>query len=61
MANRPAKVTEIEIKRALKGTMAAGIPVGRIEVDTASGKVTVFPLGAAPSDGIGPDPDELLK
>lgn len=61
MANRPARVTEVEVKRTVKGAMAAGIPVGRIEVDHASGKVTIFPLGAEPDAGIGPNPDELLK
>ncbi|WP_017998079.1 hypothetical protein [Paracoccus sp. N5] len=61
MANRPATVTESEIKRSVKGAMAAGFAVGRIEVDHATGKVIIYPMGAAPAAGVGPDPDELLR
>ncbi|WP_126974663.1 hypothetical protein [Frigidibacter oleivorans] len=61
MANRPATVTETEIKRTVRGAMAAGFAVGRIEVDHARGTVTILPLGAAPAAGTGPDPDELLR
>ena len=54
MANRAATITATEIKRTLQATIAAGIPVGRIEVDHATGKVTVFPAGS--SDMVAPNP-----
>ena len=58
MANRPATIKQVDVTRSIKGALAAGFAVGRIEVDQVSGKITIFPMGA-PS-GIGPDPDELL-
>jgi hypothetical protein len=61
MANRPATVTETEIRRSVKGALNGGIAIGRIEVDHSTGKVSIFPMGAAPSAGVGPDPDELLR
>lgn len=45
MANRPASVTVTEIKRTVQGALAAGFAVGRIEVDHATGKVVLFPVG----------------
>lgn len=54
MANRPDSVTVTEIKRTVQGALAAGFAVGRIEVDHASGKVTLFPAGEA--DGASPNP-----
>lgn len=60
MSGRPALVTQIEIKRTLQAALLAGLRIGRVEVDHATGRVIVFPEGAAPQDA-GPDPDELLK
>ena len=60
MANRPALVSQTEVKRTVSGVLAAGLLVGRVEVDHRTGKVTVY------SEGVeerlcGPNPDELLK
>lgn len=61
MANRPATIKQAEVTRLVKGVMAAGVVVGRIEVDYLAGKTIIYPKGAEPSQGIGPDPDELLR
>ncbi|WGR55290.1 MULTISPECIES: hypothetical protein [Paracoccus] len=61
MGNRPATVTAAEITRSVKGAMAAGFAVGRIEVDHMAGKVIIFPMGVSSHGEVGPDPDELLK
>ena len=59
MAARPALVTQLEIKRAVAGAQAAGLRIGRIEVDQTTGKVVIWPEGASES---GPNPcDRLLK
>lgn len=60
MANRPATVTETEIKRSVKGALAAGFTVGRIEVDHLTGKVSIYPAGDSASGGENPC-DRLLK
>lgn len=60
MSNRPAKITQTEISRTLKGAADAGVVVGRIEVDHRTGKVIVWPAGSVQSDGANPC-DELLS
>lgn len=60
MANRPARVSQIEVKRTVSGAMAAGVRIARIEVDYRTGRVTIIPEGAA-AQAAGPDPDELLR
>lgn len=60
MPARPALVSQNEIKRTLQAALSAGIRIGRVEVDHVTGRVVVFPEGAAPQ-AAGPDPDELLK
>lgn len=61
MANRPATVTETEIKRTVKGALAGGMAVGLIRVDHRKGTVTIYPVGAA-ADADGPNPcDRLLE
>ncbi|WP_306111575.1 MULTISPECIES: hypothetical protein [unclassified Roseovarius] len=60
MAARPALVSQAEIKRTLQAALSAGMRIGRVEVDHATGRVVVFPEGAA-AQVAGPDPDELLK
>lgn len=51
MATRPAKVTQAEVTRALKGALDAGFQVGRVDVDARRGVVSIFPAGvdAAPA------------
>lgn len=61
MANRAATLKQVDVTRAIKGALAADIPVGRIEVDQLAGKITIFPLGVGAAHLNGPDPDELLK
>ncbi|WP_082724719.1 hypothetical protein [Paracoccus aminovorans] len=41
--------------------MAGGVAIGQIEVNHVTGKVIIYPMGAAPAAGVGPDPDELLR
>ena len=60
MAARPATVSQTEIQRTLKATLSAGLRIGRVEVDRATGRVVVFPEGSA-AQAAGPDPDELLR
>lgn len=60
MAGRPAIVTQVEIQRTVKAALSAGLRIGRVEVDHATGRVVVFPEGAA-AQAAGPDPDELLR
>ena len=50
MANRPANLTQAEIARAVRGAEAAGLAVGRLEVDYLNRKVLVWPVGAAGAD-----------
>lgn len=60
MANRPALVSQTEVKRSVSGALAAGLRIGRVEVDHRKGKVVIFPEGSDP-DVLGPNPDDLLK
>lgn len=60
MANRPARVSQIEVKRAISGALAAGLRIARVEVDHLGGKVTVYSQGVD-EKYCGPNPDELLK
>lgn len=60
MANRLALVSETEIKRSVRGALAGGVQIGRVEVDHRTGRVIIFPMGAVDLF-TGPNPDELLK
>lgn len=51
MAARPALVSQAEIKRTLQAALSAGLRIGRVEVDHATGRVVVFPEGAEPRGG----------
>lgn len=46
MGNRHANVKQVEITRSVKGVVAAGIDVGRVDIDHATGKVIVYAKGA---------------
>jgi hypothetical protein len=61
MANRPALVSETEIKRSVKGALAGGMQIGRIEVDHRAGKVVIIPVGAPGGDDGANPCDRLLK
>mgnify|MGYP005853691841 CR=1 FL=1 len=60
MANRPAIVKQADVTRALKGAVAAGLVVGRVEIDQISGKVIIWPAGLEPAILSNPC-DRLLK
>lgn len=57
---RHTLVSQTEIKRTLQAALSAGLRIGRVEVDHATGRVVVVPEGAA-VQAAGPDPDELLR
>lgn len=60
MTNRPAIVTKVEVTRSVSAVIAAGLKIGRIEVDHRLGKVVIFPEGD--EDAVARNPcDRLLK
>ena len=60
MANRPAVVTKIEVTRSISAVIAAGLRVGRVEVDHRQSKVVIFPEGE--EEVVARNPcDRLLK
>ncbi len=46
MPSRPAQVTETEVKRAVKGALAGGLRIARVEVDPRTGRIVLIPEGA---------------
>ena len=48
---RSATITQAEIVRTVKAVAAAGVPVGRIEVDHRNGTVMVWSVGAHDDEG----------
>lgn len=60
MPNRPAAIKQVDVTRAVKGAVAAGLAVGRVEVDQRNGKVIIWPAGA-PDGTSGNEWDEVLK
>lgn len=60
MANRNAIVSQAQIQRTLRAALSAGLRIGRVEVDHATGRVIVIPEGAE-TQAAGPNPDELLR
>ncbi|MGL4414197.1 hypothetical protein [Roseinatronobacter monicus] len=54
-----ATVKQIDVTRAVKGAVAAGLLVARIEVDQRTGKIVIFSEGAESS---APNPwDEVIR
>lgn len=51
----PARVTQAQIKRAVKGALDAGLPVGCVEV-TADGTIRLLP--SAPKPDVKSEVDE---
>ena len=51
MANRPAKITQTEIKRTLQAAAEAGVDVGGFTVNHVTGEVVVFVKGADRAQG----------
>lgn len=60
MANRPALVTKTEVARSISAAIAAGLRIGRIEVDHKTGKVVIFPEDGD-DEGSGNPCDRLLR
>ena len=58
MANRPSPFKQVDVTRAVKGAVAAGLSVGREEIDR-DGRITVIALGAL-SAQVGNPCDRLL-
>lgn len=59
MARTRAVFRQDDVTRAAKGVVAAGLPVGRVEIDR-QGKIVIF-VDCAMNDALlGPDPDDLL-
>lgn len=54
MAARPAKVTQAEVARAVKGALEAGFPVGCVEVNPRTGAIRFYREGTG-----SPGPDQL--
>jgi hypothetical protein len=48
----PARFTQTDLKRAVKGVEEAGMRVGRVEIDP-NGKIVIFPIGTAPKPATG--------
>jgi hypothetical protein len=59
MANRPAQFKQADVTRAVKGAVAAGLSVGRVEIDR-DGKIIVIAQGSLSATTANPC-DRLLK
>lgn len=46
MANRPAPFKQVDVTRAIKGAVAAGLDVGGFKIDVRTGDIVVFVAGA---------------
>ena len=57
MSPRPALVKQSDLTRLIKGAVAAGVIVGRIEA-RPDGSVIIFPQGAGPATD--PNPFDAL-
>lgn len=60
MTARPAAVKQIDVTRAVKGAVAAGLSVARIEIDQHTGKIVIVAEGAGQGSGVN-EWDEVLK
>lgn len=52
MSNRPAPISQTDVKRLLKGAEAAGFKIGKVEFD--GGKVVLFRLGVTAQTDLSP-------
>ena len=55
MARGPLPVTQADVKRALRGAIAAGVEIARVEIDPRNGHIVIltprdFSMPAAPYD-----------
>ncbi|SDY17930.1 hypothetical protein [Citreimonas salinaria] len=59
MNKRRTAFKQVDLTRACKGMMAAGLPVARAEIEPATGKIIVYTLEAAAVQD-GADLDKML-
>ena len=45
MTSRPTVFKQVDVTRAVKGAVAAGLTVERVEIDQHSGKIVIFLIG----------------
>jgi hypothetical protein len=57
MTRRPSSFRQQDVTRAVKAVTAAGVDIARIEVDTATGRITIT-TGRAAEPGWGKIPNE---
>ncbi|WP_158970960.1 hypothetical protein [Chachezhania sediminis] len=60
MSNRPAKITQTEISRTIKGAAEAGMQIGEVRVNHATGEVTILPVSSSISTNGIADIDRML-
>ena len=60
MSNRPATFKQVDVTRALKGAVAAGVAVGGFKIDPRTGEIVVFAAGQSDDKAFNPC-DRLLK
>lgn len=47
--SKPVRFTQADLRRAVAGVTAAGIPIGRIEIEPSSGKIVILPASGKPA------------
>lgn len=52
------KVKQIDVTRSVRGALAAGLPVGRVEVDIVEGRVVIYPCEVVDWDDPASDWDD---
>ena len=60
MANRPAKFKQVDVTRAVKGAVAAGLAVGGFKIDPRTGEIVVWCAGSGANETANPC-DRLLR
>ena len=60
MTSRPTVFKQVDVTRAVKGAVAAGLTVGRVEIDQHSGKIVIFSTGTTTDHSENPC-DRLLR
>lgn len=59
MARGPCTFKQLDVTRALRATVNAGIEIKRIDIDKA-GKITMFTAKADDGDGVTSQPREIV-
>lgn len=52
MANTPAPFKQVDVTRAIKGAVAAGLDVSGVKIDAKTGEIVVFVGGAKNSPDV---------